>query len=57
MLAGMTADAKEAVLGSTPRLGVVRIWCAPVAGSYDQNRMHAALHLGRPYARDAPVPV
>ena len=57
ILAGMSAAAKMIVLGSNPRLGVVRIWCAPVVGSYDHKRWHAALHIGRPFDEAAPVPV
>ena len=57
MLAALPPAAKGSVLGSNPALGVVRITCAPVLGSYDHKRWHAALHLGRPYAEDATVPV
>ncbi len=38
-------------------MGVVRISCAPVPGSYDHKRHHAARHAGRPYEEDAPAPV
>ena len=57
MLAALNPAAKDLVLGSNPALGVVRITCAPVLGSYDHKRWHAARHLGRPYAEDAAVPV
>ena len=57
MLAGMSAAAKDLVLGSRPRLGVVRIWCGPVLGSYDHKRWHAARHIGRPFEIGAPAPV
>ena len=56
MLAGMTPTAKDLVLGN-PRLGVARISCVPVPGSYDHKRFHASLCLGRPFAGEAPVPV
>ena len=55
--AALTSEAKEKVLGCNPRLGVVRITCAPVIGSYDHKRWHAALHIGRPYGEGAAVPV
>ena len=38
MLAGMIVVANDIVLGPNPRLGVVRIWCAPIAGSYVHKR-------------------
>ena len=57
MLAALNPAAKDLVLGSNPALGVVRITCAPVLGSYDHKRWHAARLLGRPYAEDAAVPV
>jgi hypothetical protein len=57
MLAALNPTAKDFILGSNPALGVVRITCAPVHGSYDHKRWHAARHLGRPYAEDAAVPV
>ena len=57
MLAALNPTAKDFILGSNPALGVVRITCAPILGSYDHKRWHAARHLGRPYADDAAVPV
>ena len=57
MLAALNAEAKALVLGSNPALGVVRITCEPVAGSYDHKRWHAAQFLGLPYDGDASVPV
>ena len=57
MLAALNPAARDFVLGSNPALGVVRITCAPVLGSYDHKRWHAARHLGRPYAENAAVPV
>ena len=55
MLAGLSPAAKDLVLGANPTLGVVRITCQPVPGSYDHKRWHAAMHIGRPYAADAEV--
>ena len=46
---------QDKVLGSNPRLGVVRITCAPVQGSYDHKRHHAAVELGHSYDDGAPV--
>ena len=40
MLAGMRHDDQTQLLGD-PRNGVVRIWCAPIPGSYDHNRAAA----------------
>ena len=40
MLADMRPDVKTQLLGD-PRNGVVRIWCAPIPGSYDHNRAAA----------------
>ena len=57
MFAGMSANAKDLVLGSSPRLGVVHISCEPIAGSYDHKRWHAAKQVGGPFDTDAPVPV
>ena len=57
MLAAMSAQAKELLLGSNPTLGVVRITCEPVTGSYDHKRWHAALAANRPYDNEAAVPV
>ena len=57
MLAALSPKVKESVLGSELVLGVVRIICQPVLGSYDHKRWHVALHLGRPYGEDALVPV
>ena len=57
MLAGMTPAAKDLVLGCDPRLGVARLFCAPVDGAYDHKRWHAALHIGRPFDAGAKVPV
>ena len=45
MLAGMTDDVKTQLLGS-PRNGVLRIWCAPIPGSYAHTRNWAQIrHL------------
>ena len=57
MLAGLSPAAKDLVLGANATLGVVRITCQPVPGSYDHKRWHAARHIGRPYAADAEVRV
>ena len=57
MLAALSPPVKNLVLGSNPSLGVVRITCEPVPGSYDHKRSHAARHLGRPYGPEAVVPV
>ena len=57
MLAALSPAARDAVLGSNPTFGVVRIHCAPVHGSYDHKRWHVARHVDRPYAINAPVPV
>ena len=40
MLAGMRPDDQTQLLGD-PRNGVVRIWLAPIPGSYDHNRAAA----------------
>ena len=57
MLAALRADAKNLVFGADAALGVVRITCEPVEGSYDHKRCHAARHIGRPFGKDADVPV
>ena len=57
MLAALNPAAKDLVLGSNPALGVVRITCAPFCGSYDHKRWYDGLHLDRPFADDAAVPV
>ena len=57
MIAGMSPHAQDAVLGANPRLGVARIVCAPLIGSYDHKRWHVARQFGRPYDDNAPVPV
>ena len=57
MLAALSPGAKDLVLGSNPALGVTRMTCEPVPGSYDHKRWHAARHLHRPYGEDAAVPV
>ena len=57
MLAAMSGEAKEKLLGSNPTLSVVRITCEAVAGLKDHKRCHAASHNGRPYKASAPVPV
>ena len=48
MLAALSPAAKDLVLGSNPALGVTRITCEPIPGSYDHKRWHAALHLKNP---------
>ena len=56
MLAAMPQNARARILGD-PARGVVRITCAPVQGSYDHKRHHAANQLSRPFPQTAPVPV
>ena len=57
MLAAMSGEAKEKVLGSNPPLGVVRITCEPVAGLRDHKRINAVKETGRPYGAGAQVPL
>ena len=57
MLAALTDDGKERVLGPKPRLGVASIVCKPVEGSYDHKRQAAAIKQGQPFDREAPTPV
>ena len=56
MLAALPPAAKERVLGSNHALGVIRLTCEPSCGYKDQNRLHASLHIGRPYADGATIP-
>ena len=56
MLAAFKPEVLEKVLGSHPAVGVQRITCEAI-DAYDHKRWHAARHVGRPFARDAPVPV
>ena len=51
MLAGMTDEVKTKLLGD-PREGVVRIWCAPIPGSYDPNRAAAWVKYGWTFGDD-----
>ena len=57
MLAAFKPDVKDRVLGTDPTVGVKWITCQALADdSYDHKRWHAALHVGKPFDRDAPVP-
>ena len=56
MLASLDDKTQNIILGK-PRQGVARMTCKPLRGSRDYERWHTALNIGRPFRRDAPVPV
>ena len=56
MLSSLDAKSQKIILGK-PRQGVARMTCAPIRGSRDYDLWHTALNIGRPFSRDAPVPV
>ena len=56
MLAALKPPARHLILGNPP-LGVARLTCEPVCGSYDHKRWHAAVLAGRPYGPEVDVPV
>ena len=56
MIAGMSDEAKDLVLGN-PRQDVEFLRVAPVEGTYDHKRRHAARVNNQPFSDDALVPV
>ena len=56
MIAGMSPRDQDAVLGANPRLGVARIACASIVGSYDHMRAkQMRLQTGAPVPVELPV--
>ena len=57
MLASFKEEHRRQILGFDDNDGVVSISCCAMIGSYDHKRHHAAKEAGRPFDKDATVPI